>query len=130
MTLNLSFDNANTGTVNWPNRIAKGTRSNPTAGEWFDTSAFFFPAQYTVGNAGRNYLTGAGTVSMDASLQRSFRPPVREPVRLEFRAEAFNLFNTPQLGQPGLTLGTAQFGVIGSTARPNRQMQRALKLVW
>jgi hypothetical protein len=130
MTLNLSFDNANTGTANWPDRIAKGTLSNPTVGQWFDTSAFVFPTQYTIGNAGRNYLTGPGTVSTDASLQRSFRLAVSESARLEFRAEAFNVFNTPQLGQPGLTLGTAQFGVISATARPNRQMQLGLKLLW
>jgi hypothetical protein len=130
MTLNLSFDNANTGTVNWPDRIAKGTLSNPTVGQWFDSSAFVFPAQYTIGNAGRNYLTGPGTVSTDASLQRRFRLAVRESTRLEFRAEGFNVFNSPQLGQPGLTLGTAQFGVISATARPNRQMQLGLKLLW
>jgi hypothetical protein len=130
ITLNLSFDNANTGTVNWPDRIAKGTLSHPAVGAWFDTAAFVFPTPYTIGNAGRNYLTGPGTVSTDASLQRNFRVPLREPARLEFRAEAFNLFNAPQLGQPGLTLGTAQFGVISSTARPNRQMQLGLKLLW
>jgi hypothetical protein len=104
-------------TVNWPDRIAKGTLSDPATGKWFDTSAFVFPTQYTIGNAGRNYLTGPGTVPTDASLQRNFRLPLRESARLEFRAEAFNLFNTPQLGQPGLTLGTAQFGVISATAR-------------
>ena len=51
-------------------------------------------------------------------------------MRLEFRAEAFNIFNTPQLGQPGPTLGTAAFGVISSTARPSRQMQMGLKFLF
>ena len=45
-------------------------------------------------------------------------------------AEGFNLFNTPQLGQPGVTLGNAAFGIIGGTARANRQMQLGLKLVF
>ncbi len=129
-TLNLNFDNANTGTVNWPNRIASGILDNPTVGRWFDTSAFTFPAQYVLGNAGRNIITGPGTVSTDISLQRSFRIPSLESSRLEFRAEAFNLFNTPQLGQPGVTLGNPTFGVIGGTARANRQIQLGLKFVF
>lgn len=86
MTLNLSFDNANTGNVNWPNRIGNGTLGNPAVGRWFDTAAFVFPAQYVQGNAGRNLLTGPGTVSTDLSLQRNFRLPWRESTRLEFRA--------------------------------------------
>ena len=97
---------------------------------WFDTSAFTFPAQYVLGNAGRNILTGPGTVSTDLGLQRNFRLPINETSRLEFRAEAFNLFNTPQFGQPGATLGNANFGLITETARPNRQLQFGLKILF
>ena len=129
-TLNLNFDNANTANVNWPNRIASGKLDDPTVNRWFDTSAFTFPAQYVQGNAGRNIITGPGTVSSDISLQRLFRIPATESSRLEFRAEAFNLFNTPQLGQPGVTLGNAAFGIIGGTARPNRQLQLGLKFIF
>jgi hypothetical protein len=112
-TLNLNFDNANIGNTNWPNRIGRGTLDNPTVDRWFDTSAFVFPAQYVQGNAGRNILTGPGTVSTDLSLQRNFRMPINEGSRLEFRAEGFNVFNTPQFSNPGATLGTPQFGVFG-----------------
>jgi hypothetical protein len=129
-TLNLNFDNANIGNTNWPNRIRKGTLDNPTVDQWFDTGAFVFPPQYIQGNAGRNILTGPGTVSTDLSLQRNFRMPINEGSRLEFRAEAFNVFNTPQLGNPGSTLGTPQFGVISGTARPNRQLQLGLRLLF
>lgn len=129
-TLGLNFDNANTGNVNWPNRLSRGTLDNPTVSRWFDTSAFVFPAQYVQGNAGRNILTGPGTISTDMSLQRNFRLPRRESARLEFRAEAFNIFNTPQLGQPGVSVGTPSFGVIGSTARPSRQIQMGMKLLF
>lgn len=129
-TLNLPFNNANTGTVNWPDRIADGRLDNPTIGRWFDTSAFTFPEQFTFGNAGRNYLIGPGTKSMDFSLQRNFRMPINEGSRLEFRAEAFSLFNTPQFGIPGATLDTPNFGVIGGTAAPNRQLQFGLRLLF
>jgi hypothetical protein len=130
ITLTLNFDNTNTGTSNRPNRIGVGSLDNPTVERWFDTSAFVFPAQYAYGTAGRNILTAPGVVSTDASLQRNFRLPFREGARAEFRAEAFNLFNTPQLGIPGTSLGTPQFGIIGGTARSNRQMQLGLRLVF
>ena len=129
-TLNLNFDNANIGNVNWPNRISRGTLDNPTVDRWFDTAAFDFPEQYVQGNAGRNILTGPGTVSTDLSLMRNFHLPINEGSRAEFRAEAFNLFNTPQFGQPGVTLGNPNFGVIGDTARPNRQLQLGLRIIF
>jgi hypothetical protein len=129
-TLNLPFDNAGTGTVNWPDRLRDGRLDSPTIDQWFDTTAFAFPAQYTFGNAGRNYLLGPGTRSTDLSVQRSFAVPLGEQTRLEFRAEAFNLFNTPQFGIPGATLQTASFGVISGTAAPNRQLQFGLRLMF
>ncbi|MDQ6699964.1 MAG: carboxypeptidase regulatory-like domain-containing protein, partial [Acidobacteriota bacterium] len=64
-TLNLAFDNANTGTVNWPNRIASGSVDHPTVNRWFDLNAFTFPPQYTFGNAGRNILIGPGVNNVD-----------------------------------------------------------------
>jgi hypothetical protein len=50
--------------------------------------------------------------------------------RLDFRAEAFNLMNTPAFGFPGATVGTGAFGVISSTLSGTdaRQLQFALKL--
>jgi hypothetical protein len=129
-TVTLNFDNANTGSTNWPNRIASGKVDSPNVDRWFNPAAFVFPAQYTIGNGGRNTLIGPGTVSTDLSLQRNFRLPIGEAGRLEFRGEAFNLFNTPQLGTPGAALGNPGFGVIGGTARPNRQMQLGLRLLF
>ncbi len=129
-TVTLNFDNANTGTTNWPNRIASGKVDNPTPDRWFDPAAFIFPTQYTIGNGGRNTMVGPGTVSTDLSLQRNFKLPLGESGRLEFRGEAFNLFNTPQFGTPGAALGNPGFGVIGGTARSNRQMQLGLRLIF
>ena len=130
-TVTLNFDNANTGNTNWPNRIASGKVDNPTVDRWFDTTAFAFPAQYTHGNGGRNTLIGPGIVSTDLSVQRNFSLPyVSERSRLEFRGEAFNLFNTPQFGTPNASLGNPSFGTIGGTARPNRQMQLGLRFLF
>jgi hypothetical protein len=52
---------------------------------------------------------------------------LREQVNLEFRAEVFNLTNTPPLGAPNIVLGSAGFGSITSAGDP-RVIQFALKL--
>jgi len=130
ITITLNFDNSNTGTNNRPIRLADGKINNPTVEQWFDRSAFAFPQQFTFGNAGRNILIAPGMVSSDASLMRNFPLPMREGGRIEFRAEAFNVFNTPQLGIPGTALGTPAFGIIGGTARSNRQMQLGLRILF
>jgi hypothetical protein len=55
-------------------------------------------------------------------------------VRFRFRADAFDLFNHPNFGNPNLTVGSATFGSITSTRFPKgdfgsaRQLQLALKL--
>jgi len=48
------------------------------------------------------------------SMSKSFR--VRERQQFEFRAEAFNAWNTPQLGNPNTTLGNSNFGRITSAS--------------
>ena len=92
--------------------------------------AFDFPAAFVYGNAGRNILEGPGTADVDFGLHRVFGLPLREGARLEFRAEAFNLFNRPHFDVPGSTIGTSTAGVISATALPNRQFQFGLRLVF
>jgi len=50
-------------------------------------------------------------------------------LNLQYRLEMFNAFNFTNLGAPGGTMNTANFGVISSAAT-SRQIQMALKLVW
>jgi hypothetical protein len=66
--------------------------------------------------------------NVDFSLFKDFR--FTETVKLQFRSEFFNLFNTPAFNNPNGTFGTANFGSITSTKRDNRQIQFALKLVF
>ena len=126
----LSFQSANTGTTTRPHRIRDGALDHPTVDRWFDVAAFEFPVALTYGNSGRNILMGPGTASVDLGLHRVFRLPLGEESRLEFRAEAFNLFNRPHFDVPGSTIGIATAGVIGATALPNRQFQFGLRLVF
>ena len=57
---------------------------------------------------------------------------LREKVKLQFRAEAFNCTNTPTFGTPGLDINSATFGVVTATAfnpKP-REVQLALRLLF
>ncbi len=97
-----------------------------TLQRWFDPGAFSTPAIYTFGNLGRNTLYGPGRWNADSSLFKDFA--ITEQVKLQFRAEAFNLFNHPQFGQPNATIGTGAAGTITSTVGNPRQLQLALRL--
>jgi hypothetical protein len=48
------------------------------------------------GNIGRNFARGLNAVQVDLALRRDF--PIRERFHLQFRGEAFNLFNHPNFG--------------------------------
>ncbi|MDZ4799718.1 MAG: hypothetical protein SGI92_16290 [Bryobacteraceae bacterium] len=65
-------------------------------------------AQFTYGNAGRNLIQGPGEVNFDLAVYKSFR--VREGIRVQFRAEAFNLMNTPNFGVPNGQVGNPGSG--------------------
>ncbi len=93
---------------------------------WFDTTAFGVPALYTFGNLGRNTLFGPGRWNFDMSLFKDF--PLHEQLVLQFRAEAFNVFNHPQFGQPNASIGTSTAGTITSIVGNPRQMQLALRI--
>ena len=88
--------------------------------------AFTTPAPFTYGNAGRDILFGPGRVNFDVSLFKDFM--IREPLKVQFRAESFNVFNTPQFGLPNATIGNPQAPVISSIVGNPRQMQVALRL--
>jgi hypothetical protein len=99
------------------------------AKEWFNTAAYASPILYTFGNAGRNSIRGQSYWDLDTSLFRQF--PVGEGRQFEFRAEAFNLFNNVDLGQPQNDLNAgAAFGTINSTANTARQLQLAGKFIF
>jgi len=126
----LSFDPTNSGTTARPDRIGDGNLSSSRQAplHWFDTTAFAVPAPFTFGSSGRNILRGRGQRNIDVGLARSIS--IRERVGLEFRAEAFNLFNTSQFGLPNATLGVATTAVISTVVNPQRELQLALRLAF
>jgi hypothetical protein len=69
--------------------------------EYFNTAAFTYPKVGTFSNVSRNSFTGPGYLLTSMTLQRYFPlTKVREGMRLLFRADAFNVFNTPNLSNP------------------------------
>jgi hypothetical protein len=87
------------------------------------------PPLLAYGNAGRDIVTGPGTNNFDATFQKEF--PLRETMRLQFRADMFNFFNHPNFDQPNriFTAASSNFGSISSAQDP-RQMQFSLRLAF
>jgi hypothetical protein len=126
-TVGIAGDISNTGTGNRPDRIAKGTVESPTIDRWFDASAFRPHQAFTIGNAGRNILIGPGMYNVDFSVFKNFG--ISERMRLQFRTEFFNLFNTAQFSNPASNISVpSTVGKISSTRVPERQIQFALRL--
>ncbi len=84
-----------------------------TASCWFNPSSFALPPPGQFGNAGRNILRGPGFAQFDLSLQKSFH--LREGRELTFGAEAYNLFNHPNLAVPSNTQSPLTLGGNGDT---------------
>jgi hypothetical protein len=85
--------------------------ANQTPQNWINLAAFAMPARGTFGNLGRNALRGPGLFQLDVALAR--RIAVTERAGVQIRAEAFNLTNRPQYGNPSANISApANFGVI------------------
>jgi len=121
-------------------------------GRAINPAAFSPPPSGTAGDAPRNFARGFGAVQMDLAVQREI--PIFERLRLQFRAEAFNVFNHPNFGlfnttycspnpsspnfSPGCTFGQASatlaqsLGVLSPLYQAGgpRSMQFALKLAF
>jgi len=103
--------------------------TNPRNGQpAFNTALFGVPALGTIGNAARRFFYGPGLENFDMALQKEFS--ITERKALQFRVEAFNVFNHAQFFGAAAVNGnisSAGFGQIVN-AMPPRQVQLALKL--
>jgi len=87
--------------IGWRGSVAGGRRFNP--------AAFSVPTAGVQGNLGRNVLRGFAVGQLDFSLRREF--PIYERLKLQFRADAFNLFNHPNFANPAGVMTDPTFGV-------------------
>jgi hypothetical protein len=101
----------------------------------------FTVASSGLGDAPRNFVRGFGAWQMDLALRRDF--PIHERLKLQFRAEAFNIFNHPNFGTINSISGSPTFGQATATLASSlgilsplyqqggsRSMQFALKVVF
>lgn len=97
---------------------------------YFDTSVFSQPAAFTFGNMSPRSgdLRAPGLRNWDISAFKEFQ--LREYLKLQFRSEFLNAFNTVRFGAPNVSVASNQFGVISTQANSPRQIQFALKLLW
>ena len=102
---------------------------------YFDPTAFILPPVGIVGNLASRSMRSPGVATVDIGLHKQI--PFREAVSLQFRMEAFNLFNRANFKFPSCTnLYTSQgaiqpsAGVITETSTTSRQLQASLKFVF
>lgn len=104
--------------------------------KWFDPAAFAKPcspndstwSNCSQGNLGRNSMQEPGIFNWDFGVGKTWS--LTERFRLQYRAEAFNLSNTPSYGTPGRNLDSGSAGVIRSTNSTERQIQMGIRLTW
>jgi Carboxypeptidase regulatory-like domain/TonB dependent receptor len=92
-----TFPNRNPG-VSWK-------PANQSIQNWYNAGAFLRPADGTFGNVRRNSLVGPGLNVFNMSAAKSFTVPYGEGIKVEFRADAQNVFNHPSFGNPSTGLG-------------------------
>jgi len=80
---------------------------------WFNPAAFAEPAQGTYGNEKRNEFYGPPTHQIDFSVFKNF--PVTEHIKVQFRAEIFNIFNFVNYAQPANNAAGSNLGQVGAT---------------
>ncbi len=111
-----------------PNLIVNPSLSpdlrNP--GHFFNTAAFATAPQFVIGNASRNPVRGPAYRDLDLALVKQTH--LAEKASLEFRAEIFDITNTPAFAQPNGNFGSAAFGSITATTTDPRVLQFALRL--
>jgi hypothetical protein len=103
--------------VQRPNRLANPNDfSGRSASQWFDKSAFAAAGTFQIGNSSRNPVRGPGLQDADLMIAKTFR--LTERMNFEFRAEVFNVSNTPPLNDPNGSFGSAAFATITSAGNP------------
>ena len=112
--------------------VGRGAKlDSPTIQRWFDTSAFTVAQAFTFGNLGPRLpdVRNDFTRNLDVVLVKNFHTPAfgRELVT-QFRAECYNLTNTPQFGGPNGAVTSPNFGIVTAQRNTSRQFQFALKV--
>lgn len=137
-TLNIGFTNSGTNTPQSDRPTYTGSSLGYAAEHtrsslgirWYDAAAFTVAPAGSFGDVGRNSLITPHLQSIDLAVHKEFPMAYNEHHVLQFRLEAFNVFNHPVWGAPTGNLKSAAFGNISTTALPMRQLQVGLKYLF
>ncbi|HLV00564.1 MAG TPA: hypothetical protein VKZ59_04820, partial [Acidobacteriota bacterium] len=122
----MAFGNSGTGESNQlPNRIPGCDLDDAPRDrfDWFNRACFVEPEFGTWGNASQGLINNPGINNWNMTFGKTFQ--IQENHQLEFRLEAFNVFNHTQWGNVVTNMSSASYGRISGT-RPARQIQVAL----
>jgi len=134
----------NSGGIDRPdvNPAFSGTLILGDPSKYYDPNAFILQPVGTLGNVGRNSVIGPGLTNLDFAVRKNTGLKfLGEAGNLEFRVEAFNLFNHPNFAIPNNVVFTgslanatekplATAGQITRTATESRQLQISLRIAW
>jgi hypothetical protein len=112
-----------------PNLTCDPYAADPTITQWFNPSCVVLPTDPSqpFGNAPRNNVRGPNFWQMDVAATKNVA--IGDRTKLQFRVEAFNLFNHDNFTAPNGNRSSAAFGTITSTYDA-RQVQLGLKVLW
>ena len=126
-TIPNGINNNGVDTPNWSGKTLS-VHTNPRGGtSIFDAAQLTLPALGTMGNARRRFFSGPGLENLDATFKKTAQ--FADGSSIEFRAEAFNVFNHAQFSGPASVEGNISSGSYGQavSAMPPRLMQLALR---
>jgi hypothetical protein len=119
----------------FPDRVAaSGCSGNPVTGNpaaYLKTQCFAMPNPTTrIGTARRNSVTGPSLFTINAALYKNI--PIKDRLRVQFRAEMFNILNHPNFAPPLANNAILQgnTGQITATQLDNRQIQLGIRGTW
>ncbi|MGD0922323.1 MAG: carboxypeptidase-like regulatory domain-containing protein [Terriglobia bacterium] len=107
-----------------------GSRFGDPSNHYFDPAGFSDPGYGNFGNSGPYVagLNGFGTASENLAVYKDFK--IKERLKLQIRAEFFNVFNRHYFDNPNTSLGSPQFGDVMSVGGSPRVGQLGARFEW
>jgi hypothetical protein len=128
---------ASGASLNAPNNTQTADQVLPTvtklggigAGQpYYDPNAYAPVTGVRFGTSGRNTLRSPAIYNANVSLFRTF--PVNDRINFQFRAESYNVSNTPHFAAPSANVSSGNFLVITTAAADQRQFRLGLKMTF
>ncbi|MGB9147222.1 MAG: TonB-dependent receptor [Acidobacteriaceae bacterium] len=129
---NTLYNNGGTQLANWNGKNPiPDTPVKDRLNAYFNVSDFTAPAPFTYGDSPRliGSLRDDGEVDLDLSGVKNTSLD-HDRYNVQFRAEAFNIFNHPQFGPPDTALGDGTTGIISDQLNNPRELQFAMKVLF